>query len=190
MIACFGLIKDPHPSHFPATHLVEARAARLDAHKLHRTGAFIGEGTVTELRSGHKGYQLARPGPDILVDERPVLVVWDEQARPWFLCPACRRRCKHIYLDELACRICCGLEYACRHLHRTVPGLHRVMKLRRMIGVEQPPFAPLPWRPRHHKRFHRIMAEIRTLEIRLVEHLGGINRDLAGRARLRGILPK
>jgi hypothetical protein len=94
------------------------------------------------------------------------------------------------YLDELACRVCCRLDYACRHLYRTVPNLHRVMRLRRLIGVDQRPFTPLPKRPRHHIRFHRIAAEIRTLEHGLVGHLGGINRDLERRARLRGMIPK
>jgi hypothetical protein len=119
-----------------------------------------------------------------------VPVVWDEHARPWFLCPACGRRCKHVYLDELACRICCRLDYACRHLHRQIPGLHRIRRLRRMIGADQRPFAPLPRRPRHHVRFHRVAAEIRALERALVGHLGGINRDLERRARLRGMIPK
>jgi hypothetical protein len=97
------------------------------------------------------------------------------------------RRCKHLYLDELACRISGGLDYALRHLHRTVAGLHRIMRLRRRIGV---PFASMPWPPRHHTRFHRIAAEIRTLERGLVGHLGGINQDLERRARLRGMIRK
>jgi hypothetical protein len=52
--------------------------------------------------------------PDNLVNGHRVPVVWDEQARPCFLCPACGRRHKHLYLDELACRICHHLDYACR----------------------------------------------------------------------------
>src|SRR6266566_2178564 len=40
---------------------------------------------------------------------KPVLVVWDQLGRAWFECPACHRRCKHIYFDGLACRICCRL---------------------------------------------------------------------------------
>jgi hypothetical protein len=104
--------------------------------------------------------------------------------------PACGRRCKHLYLDELACRICGGLDYASRHLHRTVAGLHRIRRLRRRIGVDQRPFASMPWPPRHHTRFHRIAAEIRTLERGLVGHLGGINQDLERRARLRVMIPK
>jgi hypothetical protein len=128
--------------------------------------------------------------PDILVNGNRVPVDWDVQGRPWFLCPVCGRRRQHLYLDELACRTCCRLDYACRHLHRTVPGLHRIRWLRRRIGVDQRPFAPLPKPPPSHTRFHRIAAEIRALECGLVGHLGGINRDLERRARLRGMLSK
>ena len=66
--------------------------------------------------------------------------------RIWFACPACRRRCRHVYLPELACRRCASLDYACRHLHRTVPGFHRVMRLRRKLGADPHPFSPLPAR--------------------------------------------
>jgi len=188
MPGTFGLLDDPNFSHFPAGRLVENRA-RLDAHKLNRIGAFA-EGAVTQLQWHEKEYQLARHTPEILVNGNHVLVVWDEQARPWFECPACRRRCKHLYPDELACRTCCQLDYACRHLYRTVPNLHRVMRLRRLVGVDQRPFAPLPKRPRHHTRFYRIAAEIRVLERGLVGHLSGVNQNLERRARLRGIIPK
>ena len=38
--------------------------------------------------------------------------------RPWFLCPACERRCARLYLpdgqDCFACRLCCRLEYRSR----------------------------------------------------------------------------
>lgn len=34
-------------------------------------------------------------------------------------CPRCGRRCKHVYVDGFACRICLGLDYAIRLLHRS-----------------------------------------------------------------------
>ena len=64
------------------------------------------------------------------------------------------------------------------------------MRWRRMIGIDPHPFAPIPKRPRHHMRYHRIVARIRAEESKLVGHLGGITRDLERRARLRGMLPK
>src|SRR5262249_61087961 len=88
-------------------------------------------------------YQLARHTPNILVNGNSILVTWDEQARPWFECPACGRRCKHLYLDALACRVCCRLDYASRHLHRQGPAVHRVLRWRRMIGSDPHPVAAL-----------------------------------------------
>src|SRR5262249_11424264 len=59
---------------------------------------------------------------------------------------------KHIYLDALACRTCLHLDYSSRHLHRSVPGVHRIMRWRRMIGIDPHPFAAIPERPEHHTR--------------------------------------
>jgi hypothetical protein len=64
------------------------------------------------------------------------------------------------------------------------------MRWRRMIGIDPHPFAAIPKRPRHHTRFHRIIAQIRAEESKLVGHLSGVTRDLERRARLRGMLPK
>jgi hypothetical protein len=36
------------------------------------------------------------------------------------------------------------------------------MRWRRMIGIDPHPFAAIPKRPRHHTRFHRIVAQIRA----------------------------
>ena len=178
-----GLIQDPHPSHFPLDHLVENRG-RIDAFELNRIGAFV-EGAVTELRWGRKPYQLARHSPDLLVNGIRVPTVWTDWAVPWFLCPGCSRRCRHLYVPEFTCRICCRLDYSSRHVSRTVPGLHRITWLRRLIGVDQRPFAPIPGRPRSHTRYNRIAAEIQLLEHGLVGYLAGVNRDLQRRIRVR-----
>jgi len=46
----------------------------------------------------------------------------------------CLTPCRYVYLrDVIACRTCHRLDYASRHLHRSVPGVHRVMRWRRMI---------------------------------------------------------
>jgi hypothetical protein len=80
MSGAFGLLGDPHPSHFPLDRLVEKRA-RLDPHKLNRIGGFA-EGTITRLAWGQQTYHLARHAPNILINGNRVMVVWDEQARP------------------------------------------------------------------------------------------------------------
>jgi hypothetical protein len=135
-------------------------------------------------------YQLARRGPDILVNGIPIGLVETDWNRVWFRCPNCSQRCRHLYLPELACRKCCKLDYASRHTHRSVPGLHRIRWLRRLIGVDERPFTLLPRRQRHHLRYNRLVEEIRVLEAKLVGHLGEINRTLERRVRRRGMLPK
>ena len=92
-------------------------------------------------------WPLSRQTPDILVDGTRITVTWDEPmagvGRPWFECPACGRRCRYVYLrDVIACRTCHRLDYASRHLHRSVPRVHRVMRWRRMIGVDPKRNAP------------------------------------------------
>ena len=183
MVGAFGLLDDRHHTRFPPDRLIENRAC-LDVFWLNRIGAFT-EGTITELRWGKKPYQLARQTPDILVNGNRVPIAWDVQGRPWFVCPGCGQHRQHLYLDELLCRRCAGLDYISRHLHRSTPGVHQVVRLRRKIGADQRPFAPLPERPEHHVRFHRIVARIRNEEAGLVEHLGSIVHDLDRRIRVR-----
>jgi hypothetical protein len=60
-----------------------------------------------------------------------------------------------------------------------------VARLRRKLGADPRPFAPLPERPRQHTRFNRIANEIRALEHGLVAHLGSINQTLQRRIRVR-----
>src|SRR5215472_10464488 len=70
----------------------------------------------------HGGAPKARgltASPNFFLNGNPILVVWDGQGRPWFECPACGPRRKHVYLDELRCRVCCRLDYASRRLRRT-----------------------------------------------------------------------
>jgi hypothetical protein len=94
--------------------------------------------------------------------------------------------CCHVYLRQLACRRCSRLDYSSRHLHRSVPGLNRLRYLRRKLGLELRPFAPIPPRPSSHTRYNRIVAEIRALEAGLVGHLrADINDVLARRLRIR-----
>src|SRR5262249_62355623 len=52
----------------------------------------------------------------------------------------CLTPCRYVYLrDVIACRTCHRLDYPSRHLHRSVPCVHRVTRWRRVIGVDQPP---------------------------------------------------
>jgi len=190
-MGCFGLRNDPHPSHFPGDRLVEANA-RADIWTLLRCGALVEE-TATELRWGEQRYVLARRGPNLLLDGNPILVVWDEPmpgvGRPWFECPVCKRRCRHLYLrDPIACRTCHRLDHASRHLHRQTPAVHRVERLRRRLGDCDPrPFAPLPERRQGRSRaYHeKLVAMIHAEEQALLGHLQTVTHDLERRIDIR-----
>ncbi len=109
-------------------------------------------------------------------------------ARPWFFCPKCGRRCRHIYLAQMACRICAKLDYTCRHRNRSIPGYNRLLRLRRKIGASPQPFTPIAPRPKTHLRYNRIATEIGELEARLIGHLrADINDVLEHRIKVRKI---
>jgi len=185
MIACFGLHEGQQLPRVPADRLIENRP-RLDATMLNRSGVLV-DGAVTELRSGDGGYRLETHSPNLWVNGDRVLVVWTDWALPWFECPRCHRRCRHIFLDELACRKCLRLDYASRHLYRQTPAVHRVARLRRKLGADPHPFAPLP-ECRHapsRAYYERLVAKVHAEEQALVEHLGTIVHDLRRRIRVR-----
>jgi hypothetical protein len=58
-----------------------------------------------------------------------------------------------------------------------------------MAGIDLP-FAPIPKRKRHHKRYYRIVARILLEERALLGHLKTVTHDLERRARLRGMISK
>jgi len=109
-------------------------------------------------------------------------------AQALFLCPACSRKCRHLYLRDdprdgrrLACRQCSGLDYASRHVRRR--GLHRVRDLRRRLGAPVNVLAPLPQRPRHVRRdyWRKSIARIVAAETLVAREL----HDMLVRARRR-----
>jgi hypothetical protein len=86
--------------------------------------------------------------PGVSIDGTRLALAWDAPMegveRPWFVCPGCGRRCRHMYLrDRVACRQCLRLDYASRHLRRQTPGVGRVERLRRKLGdCERSPRRP------------------------------------------------
>ncbi len=159
-MCAFGLADDCCHARLPRGLIAEANP-RLDVFWLNRIGALT-EGVVTELAFGDTGdgppgpceVNLRREGPNVWINETRVVIVWDEPipgvGRPWFECPVCRQRCRHLYLrDTIACRRCHRLDYASRHLRRQMPTLGRAERLRRKLGdCSLQAFAPLPTRPR------------------------------------------
>ena len=190
MIACFGL-NNGNPTHFPGDLIVEANP-RLDIWMLLQCGALL-EGETTQFQWGEKGCLVAFCTPDIWIGGTRVGVVWDEPMpnvrRPWFKCPGCNRRCRHVYLrDMIACRQCHALQHGVRHLRRQTPGVGRVERLRRKLGgCDVRPFAPLPPRRRGRARaYHqKLVAMIHAEEAKLIGHLGSVVHDLKRRIRVR-----
>jgi hypothetical protein len=191
MVACFGLHNGYQLSRVPADLLVEANP-RADIWKLLQCGALLEE-AMTRLHWGEKGCLIAFRTPNIWIGGTRVGVVWDEPmpnvGRPWFKCPACNRRCRHVYLrDTIACRRCHGLQHASRHLRRQTPGVGRVERLRRKLGgCDERPFAPLPPRMQGRSRaYHEsLVAKIHAEEAKLIGHLGRVVHDLKRRISVR-----
>ena len=121
-----------------------------------------------------------------------MLVVWDEPmercGRPWFECPLCKRRARHLYLrNPIACRRCHGLRYLAENRQQT-PGVGRIERLRRKLGgCDTRPFAPLSARPPGRSKAHheKLVAMIHAEESKLLEHLDGIVHDLSRRIQVR-----
>jgi len=191
MVGCFGLCDDHHHTRVPHDLIVEANP-RLDVWMLLQCGG-LAENATTRLQWGEKTYLLARRTPDMWIDGTRVPVTWDEPmpgvGRPWFECPACGRRCRHVYLREaIACRRCHRLRPAVRHLRRQMPGVGRVERLRRKLGgCDVRPFAPLPARRRGCSRaYHdKLVAMIHAEEAKLLGHLSCVVHDLDRRIRVR-----
>jgi hypothetical protein len=199
MPGAFGLLGNPNPF-FPEQRYCEANW-KLAIDHLIRHGALL-EGAVTRIAWSDKTaeklwgrpthtVEIHREAPNLWIGDTRVLVTWvnhtERLSYAYFSCPKCARRCRDLYLrDVWACRKCHGLDWACRHRHRTVP-IHRLEKLRRKLGAELRPFAPLPPRRRGRSReYHdRLVAMILAEEARLLGHLQTITRDLDRRIRIR-----
>jgi len=84
-----------------------------------------------------------------------------------FACPKCGANRYRLYevSGVWACRECHGLDYQSRHRNRSIPGLARLLCLRRWINAEPRPFGSLPPPPRVRvARYNRYVAEIDVLE--------------------------
>ena len=169
MPGCFGLLEDPHPSHFPPERLVEAQPC-LDVFALGRQGLLM-PGASATLLWGDRGCQLATREVGILEVDGAVIRVRTHVvlACPVFACPICDRDCYRLHCVDgsWACRKCHRLDYRSRHRNRSIPGLNRALYLRRLIDAG-PLFSPITPRPLSQRKFWRIVAEIRRLESGLV----------------------
>lgn len=167
----FGRFEDTWHQRFPADRLVEAQPRIAVNHVDH----------VAPGDGSHRN----RPTL-LLLNGQAIRIVRDAQGKPLFECPRCRRRCRHIYLKDIACRECCGLDWSSRHLYRSLPGVHRIARWRRQLGADPRPFMPIPRNPHARHRQHALMRRIMAEEAKLVGHLAGIADDLERRLRRSG----
>jgi hypothetical protein len=113
----FTIANHPDPHHgnpFAASRLVENRV-RLDVWELQKAGALaLGAETAIRVQGNPVGCFRGLPGGGVSVElaglKREILLLEDmpmaNVPRLWFQCPACEKRCRHIYLPELGCRLC------------------------------------------------------------------------------------
>jgi hypothetical protein len=179
----FSLAGETHP--FPLQRLVENRA-RLDVWALQKAGALMpGAETAITLNEKHGGALRPLPGGQIQIElgASTVEVSLAEDVpmrgvrRSWFQCPACERRARHLYLPQLLCRRCLQLEHVSRHSGRWGNGrqrfgrwgnIHRIAWLRRRLGVDPAPFAPIPPPQRRRGRYWRLTRRIELEEAKLL----------------------
>jgi hypothetical protein len=115
------------------------------------------------------------------------------RAGPFFHCPQCQGRTRHLYLElGVVCRKCARLptgerlDYASRHGEGRAAGVGaaRIARLRKQIGAEPWPFAPLPPRPHQARWKHdQTVARIEAEETKLAVAFATLASDLERRLR-------
>jgi len=73
------------------------------------TGGLL-EGAETTILTEGASVRAVRAAGKLKLDGITIDILWDEPmegcGRPWFACPVCGRRCRHLYLRELiACHL-------------------------------------------------------------------------------------
>ena len=157
-------------NYFPPHRVVESRPC-VDVFALAREG-LLAPGASAALQIGLRGYPLAaHEGWISIGGQRVAVVSHTHLPLRMFLC-GCGRGAYCLYEvgGVWRCRSCPPpLDYACRHQgRRSFAGLALIRQLRRRLGVEAKPFAPLPYFPAYYRRKRRIAAEIMRLEARLL----------------------
>jgi hypothetical protein len=119
-------------------------------------------------KSSPGGGPASTGGGWIIIGKFRIQTVWDEPMpgcrRVWGACQACSSRARYLCAPKFLCRICTRLEYCSQHSRSGRPV--KIIWLRRRLGISPYPFDPLPYRPPHHTRFHRLAREIEFEEPR------------------------
>jgi hypothetical protein len=177
-------------------HLLAEDYPVIKVDRLQRSGALVA-GAVTTLQWPDLVVTIRAEHTRILISlegSSETLVQFEHQPStgggdyPLFNCPACSRVVRHLYIKagRLGCRKCFRLEYASRHLHRSNPVVHQIIRLRAKLGAELAPFGSLPPRPRRypqHCRYDRIVEQIRVEEAKVLARFGQTMAAVARRHR-------
>jgi len=167
-----GLADRPQNDHLDAERFVENHPV-ANVFELYRAGLLVGEAVeLPEPDETDGGGR--RPVPPA-GKFQTVRITWEPaQAPPMFLCPSCgsRRYKLHGTEGRWWCRKCANLDFWSRHKGRTVPGLSRARWLRRRLGASAELFSRIEPRSRHHRRYWRLVIELRQLEARIAVYLG------------------
>jgi hypothetical protein len=198
-MGAFGLLEDGNPYHVPPERFTETHPC-VSVFSLAKEGLLVpgaqatlqmaGKGCVRATRTaGSLSLSLATDeSGKIWIGDQPIAIgAHPSLAMPAFLCPLCGNiRYKLFEVGgRWACYRCHGLTHASRHVNRSIPNFHRLERLRRKVGASPAPFSLIAPRLKSHVRYHRVADEIRSLEERLVGHLGGIVHDLKRRINVR-----
>jgi hypothetical protein len=169
---CFGLKDDHHHARVAAERLLETRPV-LDVFELYREGALVEGASVTLQMTGGGKCRATRTVGNLNLEGQLIPIrPHPRLPMPVFGCPRCGTDRYKLYgvRGIWACRDCHTLTWACRHTHRSVPGLHRIAWLRKRIKADPRPFTQLPSKPPHWRRYWRMAREIRRLEQDLIRH--------------------
>ena len=163
----FDIVNHPDPAHgkpFPSSRIVELRA-RIDVWELQRSRGLIPGAETVISANGERVAQLRTLSANRIMvttdrGETAILLTWDQPMhrcpRFWFQCPSCQKRCRHIYLPELQCRLCLALEHRCRHVLQ-LSNAARIAWLKRLRGMPQ----------RRSRRYWRLSEQIAREEATL-----------------------
>ena len=96
--------------------------------------------------------------------------------RQWFVCLACRRRCRIIYGGTFfRCRKCQGLRYETQYEPPFARAATRALKIREKLGSKGGIDDPFPPKPKgmHWRTYERLQAQAERLERRWAVGIAG-----------------
>jgi hypothetical protein len=168
----------------PALHDTTATRFALDVRELAREGYLAPgswvrrtapSGVVVMVTADEQGVRLSFGYDGLPRSQRVDLDATDCElggARPWWLCPACARRCAIVYFTRgaFACRLCSDLRYESQRRHGVEVLVDRAQRIRHKVRGSPDLSLPFPDRPpgMHRSTYERLRAEGEQAEAAVV----------------------